>query len=183
MFISVKYGEDELEIFNANCISIVLLAAIKEACGQETLMGQGQGQGDLANFANNTSTATNSNGLGVAAGAGGASAAYNNVTVDLCDETGLVKNLSNHLDDYASSYLAKGGVYILVRVDKAEDSSECTYTPLLNTIYETNPKFTTRLPARGRAEKDLSVSNDSKTQKSRLKGHSSSRTNVRSHHR
>ena len=78
MFISVKYGDDELEIFNANCISVVLLACIKETCG----------------------------------------IVDDSTTIDLCDETGLVKNLSSHADEYASNYLAHRGIYILVKVDR-----------------------------------------------------------------
>ncbi|XP_022328980.1 uncharacterized protein CXorf65 homolog [Crassostrea virginica] len=74
-----------------------------------------------------------------------------NVTVDLSDETGLVKELDNHRHDYANKYLTSHETYILVQkelqLDNASVDSGSTpnqnyqYKPLLEKFEELFPNF------------------------------------------
>jgi hypothetical protein len=55
--------------------------------------------------------------------------------IDLADEVGNPKNLSNSLNSYASDILAARSTFIPVRMDKDHDG-QIVYTPLLD-----NPHF------------------------------------------
>ncbi|XP_069118520.1 uncharacterized protein CXorf65 homolog [Argopecten irradians] len=75
-----------------------------------------------------------------------------NVTVDLSDETGLVKELDMHKHEYANKFLTSHGTYILVQKEMMSDSisidsgstplpSQYQYTPLLQELEEHFPNY------------------------------------------
>ncbi|XP_048471389.1 uncharacterized protein CXorf65 homolog isoform X3 [Rhincodon typus] len=68
--------------------------------------------------------------------------------VDLADETGQVKNLSQNQHCYASDILTEREVYILLGVNKPNRASTPVYVPLLNNDDIVNSKFLAKLGAR-----------------------------------
>ncbi|KAK2140075.1 hypothetical protein LSH36_1492g00003 [Paralvinella palmiformis] len=89
MFFTVRYGNNNREIFNANCRNVLLLQHIKEKCNcSET------------------------------------------ETVDISDEYGVVKNLHQHLLDYASEFVQDRENVVLVRVVRGTEDG-IHYVPLL----------------------------------------------------
>ncbi|XP_032241118.2 uncharacterized protein LOC5515534 isoform X2 [Nematostella vectensis] len=65
--------------------------------------------------------------------------------IDLADETGTLKNLSDRpIQQYALEYLTSRASYILMKVKKSEDAlgvESKSYEPLLRGIQENNPDF------------------------------------------
>lgn len=75
-------------------------------------------------------------------------------TIDLSDENGEVANLWSHPEDYGRNFLAERGNFILVRVEKDEDSTDerVTYSPMLYGM-ENQKEFLDRLnpkPVKGK---------------------------------
>ncbi|XP_048418228.2 uncharacterized protein LOC125466993 isoform X2 [Stegostoma tigrinum] len=67
--------------------------------------------------------------------------------VDLADETGQVKNLSQNQHCYASDILTEREIYILLGVNKPNKASTPVYVPLLNNDNIVNSKFLAKLGA------------------------------------
>ncbi|XP_048471388.1 uncharacterized protein LOC125486714 isoform X2 [Rhincodon typus] len=118
MFVTVLYGDNEHALFNTLCKIPVLLDCIKQNCHYET----------EAFFCTDLICTS--------------------AEVDLADETGQVKNLSQNQHCYASDILTEREVYILLGVNKPNRASTPVYVPLLNNDDIVNSKFLAKLGAR-----------------------------------
>ncbi|KAK3698550.1 hypothetical protein QZH41_014480, partial [Actinostola sp. cb2023] len=67
------------------------------------------------------------------------------VTVDLCDEHGNVKNLLEYGKKQATDLLKPRGTFVLIRVEKKENAEYPTYTPMLNDVDVVTSAFVERL--------------------------------------
>ncbi|RDD44280.1 Uncharacterized protein CXorf65-like protein [Trichoplax sp. H2] len=83
--------------------------------------------------------------------------------ISLSDERGILKKIHLNLLDYASNYLEPRGVFILIKIEKDENSDdhELTYTPLLDSL-EQDQKFLARLRPKPKSPSTNSPAKDKK---------------------
>ncbi|XP_076434852.1 uncharacterized protein CXorf65 homolog [Babylonia areolata] len=67
------------------------------------------------------------------------------IILDLVDLEGQVRNLPSSTEEYASDYVTGRETYILIRVDKQDDSGRNRYVSLLNNLDEINPDLMVKL--------------------------------------
>ncbi|CAD5113802.1 DgyrCDS2967 [Dimorphilus gyrociliatus] len=70
------------------------------------------------------------------------------LTIDVADETGLVKELDAHKYDYAYKHLGTEGTYVLMEKQMVfvDEHPQCAYVPLLDEPTKIFPSFNVRVP-------------------------------------
>eukprot|EP00058_Branchiostoma_floridae_P009350 XP_002594838.1 hypothetical protein BRAFLDRAFT_86005 [Branchiostoma floridae] len=124
-FITVKYGDNQTEIFNPHCKSQLLLKCIKQKCRCE-LLDHDEYHPLLI----------------------GACMRSFSAVIDLADDQGNVKNLSESqtISTYANDVLEPRGVYFLIKVIKSEVENEPTrYEPIISNTEKNCPGLSDRL--------------------------------------
>jgi len=67
------------------------------------------------------------------------------VNIDLSDESGNIKYLTDHLSSYATEFVKERESFILIKVDRRPETDTPMYTPLLNDVFLVTASFLDRL--------------------------------------
>ncbi|XP_067673848.1 uncharacterized protein C22orf15-like [Haliotis asinina] len=67
------------------------------------------------------------------------------ITIDLIDQDGQVKNLAGSNEEYANELVNGRETYILIRVEKAGENGQNRYVSLLNNLEHVNPDLMVKL--------------------------------------
>ncbi|XP_050411194.1 uncharacterized protein CXorf65 homolog [Patella vulgata] len=97
------------------------------------------------------------------------------ITIDLIDLEGHVRNLSTGIEEYANDLLHGRETYILIRVERESESGPNRYISLLNNLEQTNPELMVKLNNLSRPttrnKKDRPKKNNNNHGSRSLKGH------------
>ncbi|XP_069134961.1 uncharacterized protein CXorf65-like [Argopecten irradians] len=90
------------------------------------------------------------------------------ITIDLVDLEGQVKNLPTRPKDYASEMVTGRETYVLIRVERCNDG-KFSYTSLLNNLAEVNPELSVKLSSMSRPTTRTSKNKKQKPQAKQVK--------------